>query len=115
MRRRTVLLQVLQTLPRLADGWNVSHWNPPQHEDRALDRLEPLLAVAQWPDVRASIDELLQRGKRLPHGHVDGHALVVVRADRGGIAVFRLQAPDESGTLVGQRIDRVQLRAESLH
>ena len=79
-----------------------------------LDRLERLLPVAKRPDVRARVDELLERFQGHPHGHVDGHALAGERSDCRGIAFFSLEPPHESRTAVGQRVDGVQLGPEAL-
>jgi hypothetical protein len=62
-----MLLEVLETLQGFGNGWEVAGRDPPQDENRALDGLEPLLPVAKWPNVRAAVDELLERGEGLPH------------------------------------------------
>src|SRR6266511_3953053 len=110
-----MLLEMLQAIQGLGDCRDVSERDPPQDEDGALDRFEPLLPIAKWPNVCAPVDELLERFEGFPHGHVDGHALVGERSDRHGIAVFGLESPHEPWTAVGQRIDGVQLGAEALH
>src|SRR5919197_886093 len=52
VRCRPVLLEMLQPLTRLGDGWDVSGRDPPQREDGTLDRLEPLLSRAQRSHMR---------------------------------------------------------------
>src|SRR5206468_1801931 len=89
--------------------------DPPESEDWPFDWLEPLFPIAKRSDVCAAIHELLQRVERLPDRQVDGHALVLERPDRRGVAVFGLKAPDESRAAVGQRIDGIELRPEAFH
>src|SRR5689334_13399611 len=110
-----MLLQMTKAVESFGDSRDVSGRNPPQNLDRALDRFEPLLSVAKRTGVSASVDELLQRLERFPHGHVDRHAFVRKRPDRHGIAVVGLEPPHESRTAIGERVDRAQLRAETFH
>ena len=64
-------------------------------------------------DVRRSVDVVSQRLDRLPDRQVDGEQLVLVhRADRGGIAVLRLEPPDETRRRVGERVDPVEVGDE---
>src|SRR5260221_11226318 len=116
VRRGSAVLEDPQPLDGFGDRRNVSGWDPPQRENRALDRLKPLAAVAQGRRVRGPVDELLQRGERLPHRKVDRHPIVVRPWSNGsGVTVLGLQPPDESGRAIGKRVDRVELRAETLH
>jgi len=80
-RSRSAVLEVLEALLCLTDRWNVFRRDPPEREDRTLNRVEPLLSVAKQPDVRAAVDELLQCFERFPHRHVDGHELVLEWSD----------------------------------
>jgi len=82
---------------------------------RPVDRLEPLLPVPKGLDVRAPAHELLKRLELLPHGHVDGHSLIVKRSDGHGVALFRLESPHKTWTAIGERVDHIQLRPESIH
>src|SRR5688500_3279748 len=47
VRRRAVHLQMGETLLGVSYGGNLTSWDPPQHQDRPLQRLEPLLACPQ--------------------------------------------------------------------
>src|SRR6266487_1769674 len=98
-----------ESLLRFGDCRDVADRDPPQNQDGPLDRFEPLLPVAQWPNMRAPVNELLERFNGVPHGHVDRHSLVGERSDRQGIAIFGLQSPYEPWTAIGQRIDEIQL------
>src|SRR5262245_11039725 len=112
-RTRAVRFKVLEAFFRFNDCRNVSSRHPPQREDGFVERLEPLFPVAQRSYMRAAIDELLQRLKRFPHRQVDRHAVIVgIRPDGGGVAVFGLESPHESGSSIRERVDRIQLRAE---
>src|SRR4029077_12367857 len=107
---------ILAPPPRVCDGRYLPGWEPPQRQDRAPDRLKPLVSAAEGEDMVALVDELLQRLERLPHRQVDRHEAVVgVRADRRGVAVLGLEAPYEAGTLVGKRVNRIELRPEAVH
>jgi hypothetical protein len=105
----------LETVQRFGDGRDLAGWDPPQGEDWCFDRLEPFLSVAKRPDVRALVDVLLERIERLPHRHVDRHALVRVWPDRRRVAVLGLQAPHEAWAPIRDRVDRIELRAEAVH
>src|SRR5689334_7583635 len=58
-RRRPMSREMLEPLTRLEHGRNVARRNPPQREDRPIDRLEPPLSPPQRSDVLAPVDELL--------------------------------------------------------
>src|SRR5204863_4290385 len=104
---------MLEALPRLGNSRNGSGGDPPESEDWPFDWLEPLFPIAKRSDVRTAIHELLQRVERFPDRHVDGHALVVERPDRCRIALFGLQPPDEPRAAIGERVNRIELRAEA--
>src|SRR5262245_47677129 len=70
---RAVVSEVVEAVLRLSDGGNVSSRHPPQGQNRFVERLEPLFAIAKRSHVCAAVDELLQRLQRLPHRHVDRH------------------------------------------
>jgi len=88
---------------------------PPEHEDGLRRGLEPLPSIAQRADVRALVDILMQGFERLPYRHVHDDQRIRVDADGRGIAPVRLEPPDESRTPVGEGVDPVELRAETLH
>src|SRR5918992_5051255 len=111
----TTFLEEPKTVLRFCDGWNVSGGNPPEHQDGPLEALEPLLSVTQHADVTALVHELLERFERLPHRHVDRYALVLVRPDRRRVAIFGLESPHESRSLVGECVDRIELRPKTFH
>src|SRR5688572_7050558 len=113
---RSVLLQVSETLLCLGHGRDLASRNPPQDEDGPLQRLKPLFSCPQRFDVATLVHEMLQRFHRLPYRHVDRHQVVArVRPDGRGVAIFRLQAPDESRAPVRNRVDRIELDAEAFH
>src|SRR5262249_15461619 len=93
---RPVAAQQLQPRDRLLDARAMPARDPPQHEDRLADLLEPLTPAAQDLGMRAAVHELAQRVRVLPHRHVNKHVLVVEGADRRGIALRGLQPPDEA-------------------
>ena len=76
--------------------------------------LKPLPTSTQKVEVVAAIDEVPQLLARLPDAEVDNH-VVVERASGGGV-VRSLGgiAPDETGRLLGQGIDRVEPVHEGL-
>src|SRR5262245_10498105 len=75
--RRSTFPEQTQSVDGFLDGWDVSCRNPPQGENRAFHRFEPLLSLVERANVRAAIHELLQRLERFPHRHVDRHPVIV--------------------------------------
>ena len=63
----------------------------------------------------AAEHEVGERLGRLPHGQVHNQPVVVEDPDRGRVAVLGLEPPDEAGASVGQRIERSELRAKTVH
>src|SRR5206468_10564500 len=72
-------------------------------------------AVAEHGDVLATINVVVEGLDGFPNGHVEQDPFVVEGANASGIAVIRLQPPDESAAPVRQRIDAVQLCHETGH
>src|SRR3954453_801371 len=68
--------------------------------------------TSTWP---LRLDEGRERVDRLPDRHVDDHAIVLVGAQGGGVALLGLQAPDEARRGVGHGVDRVEQRHELGH
>src|SRR5262249_54524265 len=99
----------------LIDRGNAPRLDPPKNQCGPGMRLEPLPSAAEHGDVLAAIDVLVEGLDRFPNRHVEQDPLVVERANAGGIAIVSLEAPDEAGAPVGQRIDAVELRHETSH
>ena len=85
---------------------------PPKRLVVAVEGLEKFSASCHYRRVRTSIHELEQRVRIFPDRHVDGEERVRCCTDAGRIAAFILQAPDETRTCVGERVDPVQRRKE---
>ena len=79
--------------------------NPPQDEDRPLERLEPFPTVSEWPRMVAPVDVVAQGLARLPDRHVEEDSLVFVGPDGGSVPFIGLESPDKTGAGVGDRID----------
>src|SRR5688572_644178 len=109
-------LQMRESIDGLRDGRRVPVRDPPQGENGTFYWLEPLVPGAQGAHVLALVHELLKRLQGIPDGHIDRHEVVAgVGPHRRGVAILRLQAPDEPGTLVGKLVDRVKLCPKALH
>lgn len=104
IRRRAVQLVVPKPLAALGDCRNVTRRNPPEAVIRFARFLEPFGAVAKDPSVVGGVGKTAQRLERLPDGHIDDDKRVVAVGDIRGVARFRLQAPEEAGSLVGERV-----------
>src|SRR5438093_1261909 len=111
-RRRAVATQPLQPIDGLIDRRDVPGRNPPQHEMRLGEALEPLGAATQDARVGGGVGERPEALDRLPDGHVQEQQLVVEGVDARRVAGVGLEAPQEPGAPIGERVDRLQVRHE---
>ncbi len=74
---------------------------------------EPGVALAQQLAVGRAVNIVLQGLDSFPNGHVQNQPVVVVGPQIGGIALRRLQPPDEAGSVVGEGVNFVQPADES--
>jgi hypothetical protein len=109
-----MLLQVGEPIFGLGHRWHVPDWDPPERHVKA-DTLKPLASATHHVDVTAAVDEVSEVIDRLPDRHVDDHPVVVEGADPGRVAVLGLEPPDESLSIVGERVHRVEQRDEVSH
>src|SRR5580704_4128920 len=74
------------------------------------------MSLAEQLGVHGAIDVILQRFDRLPHRHVQENTVVVwVRPEVSGVACISLQAPDEAGSAVSERVDFLEPIHEAGH
>src|SRR5215471_15845632 len=106
--------QKLELGARLGYVWPMSPWDPPQNDIRFSDLLKPLLASAHDLDVRRPVDIPVQRLDIAPDGNVD-QRLFAQRAQCGGVAFLRLQAPDETRRALGECVDPIEIGYEVRH
>ena len=110
VRRGAVFLIVFEALPPFRNRRNVAGRDPPQAVDGLVHFFEPLGAVTQQAGVLGFVSIIAQCLKRFPNRHVqqDGRVSLIVE-DVRGVAGSGLQPPHEAGSVVGQRVDRVEL------
>src|SRR5262249_50403147 len=113
--RWAVLVEIRKPLLRLVNRWPVTGGEPPQREGRTLKLGEPLVSVPQDLDVRAAVHVFPQMLETLPHRQIEEEPIIVVRSQIRGVPFARLQAPHETRTLVGQRVDLVKTGYEARH
>lgn len=89
--------------------------HPPKHEERLIHALKPLAASTHDLHVCGVVNVATQAVEIAPYRHVDEQVLVLERANRGRVAVFGLQAPDETGGLLGERVDAREVSREIRH
>jgi probable blue pigment (indigoidine) exporter len=106
--RRPVASKHLEALPRVGHRGKRAGGDPPQHQVRVAEPLEPFPPAAHHVPVPRAVHELGERVDRLPHAHVEEQHVVLERTDRGGVAGVGLQPPDEAVRLVGHPIDRLE-------
>ena len=97
------------------DAGNVSGWNPPQRQIRSGELREPLVPLPQQFGVHGAIHVIPQRFDTFPYRHVHENAIVVVGAEIGRVSLGGLQAPYESRSAIGKRIEFVEARDEARH
>jgi len=112
VRRRAVLLIVLQAFAALGNARDVAKWNPPEAVAGLLHLLEPFGAVAKHSRVIGLVGIGAQRFEGLPDRHIDDNEGIVVVSNVRGIADFGFKAPDETRSLVSECIDGIELGDE---
>src|SRR5262245_13880351 len=113
--RRPVSLQMIETRHSFLDRRLMARRHPPKRDGHVGQTIEPLTAAPEDVAVRAAIDEVVQRREILPHRKIDDDAVVVVRPHGRRIALRVLKPPHESGTAVGERVNRRKIGHEVRH
>jgi hypothetical protein len=111
----SVSLQILQACLGFIDRWNMPRFYPPDRVIRFAKALEPGFTLPHHVGMRTAEDELPEVVRRFPNGQVHQYPVVVIGAQRCCIAFIGFQAPDETGTDFGERIDIVQPGDKTRH
>src|SRR5271165_27464 len=98
-----------------SDAGAMACGDPPENEKGIGHAFKPFATAAHDLYMGGAVHVLVERFDIAPDGHVDEQVGIVEGANRGGIALLGLQAPDEAGCALGQGVDALEVRGEVCH
>src|SRR5712691_4673751 len=113
--RRTVHLEMRETLLGFVHARYVALRHPPQGEVGAGEFFEPGLPLPKHLGVRAVVHVALQLLHRFPDRQVEQDAVIIVGTKVGSVTLGGLQTPDKAWAAVGERVDLIQPGDETGH
>src|SRR5215470_11349583 len=110
--RRAMQLVVLEPFTAFRYLGNVARGNPPEAIMRLVHFLEPFGAVSKNKQMLRAVHKLAEILDRLPNRHVGDDKGIVIVGDVGGVAGFRLEAPNKARRRFSNRINPIELGHE---